>query len=234
MFTAPKVEVFMNNASLSGKKDKKVVRFIFYITPITHYLMAQISPDVAGTLFHDDGHGDMKPALGLPDASLDVGNIALQRMSLHPSDDDKMDKYGAMLDRVELSDLGFRKIYPDDPNFSLIFRAEAPLDKLAVELMQKYYQEKLFITFEAMQGTMFPSAETECEFCEDPPVAKDSKDSFLCQKHVKKGIGEIEWLNKKETPKEALARVTKEAASDPEDMSHANKPKGGKRKAAVS
>lgn len=246
MFPQPKVECFLNNVSLTGKGDKKVVRFNFYITPITHYLTAQISPEVAAVLFHDDGSGDMKPALIMPTASLDIGKISLQKMALHPSDDPKMEKHGAMLDRVQLSHLNVSKLFPDDPNFSLIFRAEAPLDKLAIELGQKYFQEKLFITFTSMQGEMFPKALNKCEYCDDPPVAKDSEGALLCQKDVKKGKGEIDWLLKRETPAQADARAKKEATEkskaaaadkddekrddddDKSDNSHANKPKGGK------
>lgn len=71
---------------------------------------------------------------------------------------------------------------------------------------------------------------------------------FLCGKHVKKGVGNVEFLLKKETPADAAKRVKAEAAGkstglqtsmtmkeaatkngdDRSDTSHINRPRGGK------
>jgi len=211
MFQQEKVCAFIQSAGFAGRKDKKVMRFLIYITPVTHVVATQISPDIAKALFSPDGSGKMQPALVIPDCSFDIGNIPLQQMYLHPSDKPEMDHLGAMLSSVQLSDLSARKLFPEDPNFSLLFRAEVPVDKLVVELAHKYYDEKVHLTFAAMQQQLFEN--TKCKLCGDPPVAKDSKEMFLCQKHVSKGIGEIDWLNKKETPKQAQARALGEATA---------------------
>lgn len=243
MFQQEKVCAFIQAAGFAGRKDKKVMRFLIYITPVTHVVATQISPDIAKALFSADGSGKMQPALVIPDCSFDIGNIPLQQMYLHPSDKPEMDHLGAMLSSVQISDLSARKLFPEDPNFSLLFRAEVPVDKLVVELAHKYYDEKVHLTFEAMQQDLF--AKGKCGFCGDPPVAKDSKDTSLCGKHVKKGIGEVTYILKKETPKEALARAVGEATAksagltmggtvtptpDKDDMSHANRPRGGRTK----
>lgn len=165
----PKVPAFIQAAGFAGRKDKRAIRVLVYITPITHVLAAQVSPEIAALLFHPDGSGKMQPSLVMPTAGFDIGNIPLQRMELHPSADPKLDNLGVLLDRVEISNISARKIFPDDPNFTLSFHVSLPLDKLSVEMAHRYYDEKVFLTFEAMQLSMFGKA--KCEYCEDPPVA---------------------------------------------------------------
>lgn len=198
MFETPKFSVFMQKASIEGRKEGKVIRFLFYITPITHVLATQLSPEVAKLLFVPDGSGKMNPNSVLEDPDFNVGTIPLQRMYLHPSDDPAMDHLGAMLDRAELSHFGATKLFPDDPNYTLMFRVEVPKDELSVTLMSKYYDEKVYLTFEPMQKEL-PSG--MCTWCDDPGVAEDPHD-FACQKHVKKLKGEVKWL-KAEAAQEA-------------------------------
>lgn len=205
MFETPKFSVFMQKASIEGRKEEKVIRFVFYVTPITHVLATQLSPDVAKLLFVPDGHGAMNPNPVLENPDFNVGSIPLQRMYLHPSDDEKMDGHGVLLDRAKLSHFSAKRLFADDPNYTLEFRVEVPKDELSVNMMSKFYDEKLFLTFEAMQNEL-PLSKGKCGHCDDPAVAQDSKDSFLCGKHVKKGKGDIRYFGTAETAAEAAKK----------------------------
>lgn len=190
MFTAPKVEVFMQNAGLAGEKDDKRVRYTFYITPLRHALAAEISPDLAKQLFHPDASGDMKPVTVMPNCSFNLGTIPLQRMELHPSDDAQMDSLGVLLDRAQISNLAARTLFPDVPDHTLEFRVEVPKNQLSVEMMSKYFKEKLYLSFSPLQKDLPKGI---CTWCEDNAVASGN-DDFACQKHVKKLKGKVEWF----------------------------------------
>lgn len=228
MFKTPLVPVFMQKASVEGRKENKLVRFVFYITPIKHALAAELSPVIAASLFTFDAAGAPHPITELDMPHFNIGKIPLQLMAMHPSDDPAMDKFGTMLERVQVSHIMARKIFPDDPNFTLEFRAEVPMDRLAIEMLEKYYDEKLFLTFEDMQLTL-PNGDTiKCEECDDPAVCHDEEDNYYCDKHRKKGTGEITYISKIETPAETAA-AKKPPVDDDKDASHANRPKGGRR-----
>lgn len=241
MFTTPKIKAFIQGASLEGDADEQLVKFLIHITPIKHALAAQMSPIIADRLFKFDQANKPHPVSEMDRPSFNIGTIDLQTMELHPSDDPKMDKHGVLLQAVQISKISARKLFPDNPNFSLIFSAELPKDDLSFSMMGKYFKREVYLTFEAMQmplplnGTA--PADAVCGFCKNKPVAKDSTGKFLCEKDVKLGVGEVIFITKKETPAQALKRVEADLATkktpkdDDKDMSHANKPKGGKRKA---
>jgi hypothetical protein len=141
-----------------------------------------------------------------------------------------MDKYGVMLERVSISHLCAKKIFPDDPNFTLQFRAEVPMDNLAIQMLEKFYDEKLFLTFEDMQLTL-PNGDTiKCEECDDPAICHDEEDNYYCDKHRSKSTGEVTYISKIETPaQKAAAAGAATPPDDDKDASHANRPKGGRR-----
>src|SRR5678810_1107293 len=97
MLQTPKVQAYVQKASLEGKEEKKFVRFTFYVTPITHVLASEVSLKIASLLFQPDAAGMYHPTLEMSDAHFDIGNIPLQTMELHPVDDPMMDAHGVML-----------------------------------------------------------------------------------------------------------------------------------------
>lgn len=228
MFKTPKVPVFMQKASVEGRKNAKMVRFTFYITPIKHALAAEISPVIAELLFTFDAAGAPHPITEMDGPHFNIGKIELQKMYLHPSDDPAMDGHGTLLNRVQISHITARKLFlPDNADFTLEFRAELPMDHLAIEMLEKYYDQKLFLTFETMQMELPTGNEPKCEYCDNPAVAHDSEDTFLCEKDLKnKAVGQVVFIAKTETPAEALAR-NKAAAGieddDRKDTSHINR-----------
>ncbi len=187
MFRSPKVEVFMQNAELAGDADDMSVRLTFYITPIRHLLAAEISPDMAKQLFHPDASGDMKPVLVMPNCKFDIGTIPLQQMELYPSDLAEMDDKGVILKPAQISNLAARKLFPDDPNYTLEFRVEVPKDQLSVEMMSKYFKKKLYISFDQLQKEL---PKGDCSWCDDNAIAS-GEDKFACQKHLKKLKGQV-------------------------------------------
>jgi hypothetical protein len=229
MFTTPKVPVFMQKASVEGRKENKMVRYVFYITPIKHALATELSPVIAKSLFTFDAAGEPHPILEMDLPHFNIGKIPLQLMALHPSDDPAMDKYGTMLQRVKISHICARKIFPDDPNFTLEFRAEVPMDNLAIQLLEKYYDQKLFLTFEDMQLSLPNGDAATCSECGDPAICVDQEEEYFCDKHRNQATGEVNYITKMETPAEAAAAKNPPADED-NDASHANRPKGGKRR----
>jgi len=254
MLQTPKVQAYVQKASLEGKEEKKFVRFTFYITPVNHELAAEVSPAIAGLLFKKDEGGAFHPVLEMDAAQFEIGMIPLQTMELHPVDDPKMDMMGVLLQGVQISNISARKVFPDDPNFTLIFNAELPKNELAVKMMDKYFREKVHLTFAVMQGQLFPDADVndtinnpQCEYCDDRAIYRDKEKIYYCQKDVRRSSTEVTLLVTKETPAQAEARILAEreaamkedgaevvlpgmeaAVDDTKDTSHANRPRGGK------
>lgn len=246
MFTTPKVPVFLQKVGFAGSDEKKTLRMVFYVTPITPKLAEEVSSDVRSQLFHKDKSDKWKPTLVMPSAAFNIGTIPLQIMELYPTADDKLDHLGAMLEGVQISNITAIKLFADDPNFTLVFICEVGLSKLSVELAHKYFKTKLNLTFEEMQKPLFVAGESKCEHCSETAIGH-SEWQFLCQKHRDKAKGAFELLVKKKTPAEKAAAAKKDgkaaaagsdkeeqtslidADDDSKDMSHANKPRGGRR-----
>lgn len=255
MFETPKISAFLQNASFRGENEKKYVRFQFYLTPISYELACEVSPRLADRLFRKIEDGAWAPASEVPSIGFDLGKIPLHTIELHPHDDAMMDHTGAMMQRAHITGIHARKLFPDNPNFTLIFSADVPMDDMSVKLAQKYFKLPVFLTFAVMQGQLFPDEDIEdtitnpiCEECDDRAIFRDDAHAYYCQKHVRMTSNEVHSLVTKETPAQAEKRILKEreAKNQPalvmegtvkevvDDMSHANKPKGGRRKAAVN
>lgn len=224
MFLTPKIAAFVQQASLEGKEDEQLVKFVFYITPISHTLACEVSPAIADRIFKSDASGTPQPITEIQLVNFDIGTVDLQEMEMYPVEDPAMENHGVLLKAVQISKISARKLFPDDPKFSLIFSAELPKDDLSVAMMSKYFKRKVFLTFETMQKEL-PLGETpKCEECPDPAVAQDSEKNFLCGAHVKLGKGEVIFIAKKETPAEAEARAKAAAGvDDRKDTSHINR-----------
>jgi hypothetical protein len=230
MFKTEKVAAFIQKASLEGKEDDQMVRFLIYITPIPHVLACEVSLAMADRLFKPDASGTPQPISEIESVNFDIGTVDLQTMMMYPVDDPKMEDHGVMLKAVQISSISARKLFPGDPKFSLIFQAELPKDDLSFSMMGKYFKRKVFLTFETMQRELPTGEEPICEYCEDPAVAIDSEETFLCEKCLKgRAVGEIKFIHKQETPAEAEARVKAAAGvkdepeDDRRDTSHINR-----------
>ncbi len=227
MFKTPKIAAYIQKASLEGKEDKQMVRFQIYITPILHALACEVSPAIADRLFKSDASGTPQPISEIDSVEFDIGTVNLQTMAMYPSDDPAMDEHGVLLMAVQISHICAEKLFPDDPKFSLIFRAELPKDDLSFAMMGKYFKRKVFLTFETMQLQLPTSDAPKCEHCDNPAVAVDSEETFLCEKDLKShAVGEVRFIAKKESPAEAEKRAMAAAATpddDRKDTSHINR-----------
>jgi hypothetical protein len=223
MFRTPNVPVFMQKASVEGRGEDKRVRFTFYITPFRHALAAELSPVIADLLFTFDTAGAPHPIQEMDLPHFNIGKIPLQLMEMRPSDDPAMEKYATMMERVQISNLIARKIYPDDPNFTLEFRAEVPMNSLSMDMIEKFYQEKLFLTFEDMQMKLPTGEQAICSVCDDVAICMDEHENYFCEKDRGGAVGEVAYIAKLKTPAEAAA------PDENDDASHINKPKGGRR-----
>jgi hypothetical protein len=227
MFKTPKIAAYIQKASLEGKEDKQLVRFLIYITPITHTLACEVAPAIGDRIFKSDASGTPQPISEIDCVEFDIGTVDLQTMAMYPVADPAMDDHGVLLKAVQISHIRAEKLFPDDPKFTLIFRAELPKDDLSFGMMGKYFRQKVFLTFETMQRELGMSDGPKCEYCENPAIAEDSEDTYLCEKDLKsRAVGEVRFIAKKETPAEAEKRV-KAAAATPEDdrkdTSHINR-----------
>ncbi len=261
MISSPKVAAYVQKSSLEGKEDKKFVRFTFYFTPLTYDLAREMSPAVADALFRLDKAGAAHPISSMENVSFELGVIPLQTLELHPADDPAMDPHGVLLQSVQISSVSARKVFPDDPNFTLIFNAEVPKNSLAVQMMDKYFREKVWVTFAQMQAEMFPKADIidtvknpTCFECGERATWRDSEQNHLCDKDLRLGKGEVVRITTLESPAQAQARILKELeaknatsapAQEPEptvttgngekfDASHANRKRSKSRQAAGS
>jgi hypothetical protein len=136
-------------------------------------------------------------------------------------------------------------------------------------MMDRYFKEKVFLTFAEMQGELFPESEVVdairnplCVECDERAIYRDAEGDYWCQKDVHRAKGEVTTLVLKETPAQAEARLAREAEGRGDqpsvtikvpkngmvvmegggggggsgrktaetDMSHANRPRGGRTK----
>lgn len=212
MFESAKTKTYLQNVSFDGKDTKKIVRTIFYITPVSYDLAAEISQEMADTLFKDGN-----PRQVMPNVQFKLDNMALQSVTWHPFDDPAMDNMGALTHNCKISSISAMRPYPDKPDFRLIFRADFPMDSNIVALVHRYFRTVVFLTTSDMQGELFAGTEDpiiivgdKCELCPDKPIYQDSKKSFFCAKHVRAGEGEVKLLVKQETPAEVARRIARE------------------------
>jgi hypothetical protein len=133
-----------------------------------------------------------------------------------------MAQHGTMLESAQISHISARKLFlPDSPDFSLIFRVEVPFNDIGFDMIKKFYDEKLFLTFEPMQLSLDNDQVPTCEACDNPAVCHDSEENYFCEKDRKNAVGEVTYIAKAESPAEKAAREEE----DRKDTSHINRKK---------
>ncbi len=244
MFRSPRVKSYLQSASFQGKEDGPLMRLTFYITPITFDLATEVSPRLADRLFRKGTDDKWAPASELGNSRFVLGSLPMQSFEWHPAGEGALDfDAGVLTQGISITGIFALHLFADSPDITLAITCEMPLDSHIVELARKYYRRSVWLTMADMQAELFPQAEpgivnpnAKCLHCGEPARWIDSEKDFFCQKDVRKAKGEVTLIVPLESPAQAEARVLAEAGivknDEPEqpDMSHANRPRGGKAK----
>lgn len=202
MFTTENVEVYLKSAILDTDGEKRIAKVKFHKTPIDYDLAREISPQVAGRLFHgSNGETNPAPVLEMTKAEF-LLNIPKQSMSFIR--DPGFSTKKSLVESAEIVSVSAQKLFADNPNFSLIFTVAFEItDKSILQDLVELLHEKVFITFRPMQGELFEGKPTDpvmlllCRLCDAPNpefVTTDGRFAY-CFKHDK-SIQEGETLRR--------------------------------------
>jgi hypothetical protein len=229
MFRTEKIKVYLQNVGWKGKEDAPLNQLTFYITPITYDLASEISPEIAKAMFSKSIDNRQNPMAVLASTRFKTPKFQLQAVKFHPSMDPEVDNLGVLTEGWNIKALWAMHLFADSDDLTLAFLMEAPLDKLTIELAQKYYKRQLYLTMTSMQTELFetttaaiPATALKCIECNEPAEWIDQNKDTWCGPHVRGAFGETRKINK-----DAALEPLKE--KDKEDMSHANRRRGSRK-----
>lgn len=224
MFTSKNQELYVKNVSFeAGKDDEVLATMTMYITPITKELAEEVHSEIATTLFNRNG----KPRPEASTVGFTVEPPACQmEYMLH-----KEVKTGrGLLPFVEFSGLKAMKLFADDPNFTLAFKASFPCnDKETAWNFINRLHKPILATFRQAQIDMFPKDLPVCaaqvlvkegskettECGESPKYKVKGKNEYYCHEHSRAAGADIdlETLPREEQARWAKAHADREFES---------------------
>lgn len=177
MFTSPKVEMFLQSCKFAGEEEKSSIEVSFYITPLTYDLLYEISDRIAKQLFRKAG-SVYEPTQELGLTVLNIGEKPAYNLEFFPHNSEGSDGSGQMIPSCRIGKVSADKLFTDDPDWSLIFKAILPLDSHSLTLCHRYYKKKVFITFVEAEGTLFETDDTKPIILDDATV--ESGKDIIC------------------------------------------------------
>ena len=136
---------------------------------------------------------------------LNLGEIPAQNIEIFPHSEEGSDMAGQMIAGCKITEVFCDKLFADNPNWSLVWKAVLPLDSASLALCHKYYKKSCFITLVQSQEELFETddkkpiilndAEVECtkkmncETCNENAVYLDANQQSWCGNHVGAAIG---------------------------------------------
>ena len=204
MFTSSKVKAFLQSAKFAGEEDKSVLDCAFYITPLSYDLLYEVSDRIAKQLFRREGSNHV-PVSELGLTVLNVGELGSHNFEFYPHDQEAADGAGQMIPSCKIGKVTVDKLFTDDPNWSLIFKATLPLDSNSLALCHKYYKKTVYLTLERAQEALFETddkkpiilsdADVEshkeilCAVCNSRATYLATDQAGYCDEHVKAAVG---------------------------------------------
>jgi hypothetical protein len=187
MFQTKNVEVFLKSAVLDTDGEKRIAKVRFHVTPITYELLQEVSPEVADRLFTGTA-GDRRPSVEIAKADL-VVNIPPQSMAFVRNPD-----YGkaTLIPDCQIAGLSAQRLFSDNPEFSLLFNVVFEIrDREIVQDLVELLHEKLFISFQALQGELFEDSVEDrhsgalCRLCGalNPAFVTHDGKFYYCEEH---------------------------------------------------
>lgn len=205
LFTSKKVEMFLQSCKFMGEEDKSNLDCSFYVTPLTYDLCYEVSDRIAKQLFRKAG-SVYEPTQELGLTVLNIGETPAYNFELFPHGSEGSDGSGQMIPSCRIGKVSADKLFTDDPNWSLIFKAILPLSSHSLTLCHRYYKKKVFITFVEAEGTLFKTDDAKnliflddatvesakpllCESCQKTAAYLDTNQASWCSDHVGAAVG---------------------------------------------
>ena len=205
MFSSPKIECFVQSVKFSGKADEAELKVKFYITPLKALLAQELSESVCDQLFYKQGPSEFLPYQETTNIQINLGDIEMQNLELYPHAKEGADGAGQLIQNVTIGKIHAEKLFPDSPDWSLIFEAIMPKNSHSLQLMDKYYQHKVWITMQPVQQQLFDEPKSDqkvtkegevesgkiiyCAICNEKSAWLANDSSAYCNKHVKGAAG---------------------------------------------
>lgn len=163
MYKSEKVANHIESCKFTGTADKPLIQATFYVTPLKYDLLYEIDDRIAKTLFRKEGK-DHVPVAELGKSVLNLGTIPAHNLEIFPHDQKGADDAGQMIPYATIGEVYCDKLFTDDPNWSLIWKASFGSDKHSIELLRTYFKKTCFITL----------VEAQQELIETKPKAKSN------------------------------------------------------------
>ena len=176
----------------------------FYITPVDFDLCYEISDRIAKQLFRKEGK-EYFPSQELGKTILNVGELGSYNLEIFPNDTKAADDAGQMITGCKIVEIWVDHLFSDKPDWSLIWRAELPLDSHSLSLVHKYFQKQCFITMVKPQQELFETKEQApvilsdatvevgkpmlCIVCNAQALYLGEDQSAWCGEHVHMAVG---------------------------------------------
>lgn len=175
MFTSEKQATHLQSFKSSGDADQPSLDLKLYITPLTYELAYEISDRIAKQLYRREGTNHV-PVHELDDPTLILGELPPYNLELFPHAE--ADGAGQMIAGCRIGKVQASKLFPDNPDWSLVFTVTAPMDSNSIALAHKYYRKTLFLTLVESQKELFETDDKKPIILDDATV--ESGKDILC------------------------------------------------------
>jgi hypothetical protein len=154
VFKTDRIACYLNGFAGHGEdNDNKELKLIFHVTPITPELAAEISPWLADRLFRKTD-GEWEPAREITKASFANLSIKMQNITFHAFPEASLIEDGILIPGCAIGSLRAQRATVVDWEFQLAFDVVLPMNRITMDLVEKYYKATSFLTMKPVQRDM--------------------------------------------------------------------------------
>jgi hypothetical protein len=221
MFESPIVPVYVKDWWPEVKDEKRFLKLRLIVNPITHALAREIGDEIADALFSRNG-GEYQPRSCVSQIHL-LKTVPAYSLTLIKHEE--VESGRIFIPSALITDLVAQKLFPQKPDFGLLFSAEfESLDRAWAADLLDLLKEKLFITFKLLQPSLFqedPHAGKICRMQTDTPcelpefVTTDGRFYYCAVHEIMKADGEkTKRIRDHAKARAAVAEMQEEASND--------------------
>ena len=167
MFETAKLLHYVQSVKFSGTDESPTLTVSFYITPVEHSIVYELSDRIAKHIFRREGKHEV-PVSELGKTILKLGELPVMNLEIYPNPDEGADGNGQLIAGCRIGEVFVDKLFDDSNDWSLVWKCTMPLDSNSLDLMRRYYRKTLFLSLIAAQGEL-PPADDDTK----PPVLDD-------------------------------------------------------------
>ena len=207
MFESEKLPHHVQSVKFSGDEETPSLIVAFYMTPVSHAIVYELSDRIAKQIFRREGKNEI-PVAELGKTILNLGSIPAVNLEVFPHNQEGSDGSGQLIPGCKIGEVAVDKLFADSSDWSLIWKCTMPLDSNSLDLMRRYYRKTCFLTLVAVQDELFDAgadgkpkpivlsdAEVECpvrmicQVCNETATYLGEDTSAWCDKDVRAAVG---------------------------------------------